>query len=250
MVYTYKHTSFNDAKAPYAQIKQSLRDDLFAGKWLPGALMPSEAELVTRFGVSRMTVNRALRELQAEGLIERVQGVGTFAAHPHRVVSTLSIRDLHEEIEGRGHAHHSTVHLLASEAVTPALALQLGLVVGSTVFHSLMTHFEDGVALQLEDRYVNPSCAPDYLEQDFTRITPTRYLLQVLPYGEASYRLEASNATPQEAEFLHIQTGAACLVVVRRTTLIQLQNNVRQVEGITLVRLLHPGSLYSLQGQF
>ena len=43
--------------------------------------MPSEAELVAQFGVSRMTVNRALRELQAEGLVERVQGVGTFAAH-------------------------------------------------------------------------------------------------------------------------------------------------------------------------
>ncbi len=78
--------------------------------------MPSEAELVAQFGVSRMTVNRALRELQAEGLVERVQGVGTFAAQLHRVSSTLTIRDLHEEIAARGHRHHAEVHLARAEA--------------------------------------------------------------------------------------------------------------------------------------
>ena len=66
--------------APYARVKQHLKEGLAAGRWPPGALMPSEAELVAEFGVSRMTVNRALRELQSEGLVERSQGVGTFAA--------------------------------------------------------------------------------------------------------------------------------------------------------------------------
>src|ERR1019366_7310080 len=91
--------------APYARVKQFLKEELARGHWLPGALMPSDAELVAKFGVSRMTVTRALRELQAEGLVERVQGVGTFAAHLARVSSTLTIRDLHEEIVSRGHRH-------------------------------------------------------------------------------------------------------------------------------------------------
>ena len=52
-----------------------------------------------------------LNELRSEGLIERVQGVGTFAAHLFRVASTLRIRDLHEEITARGHRHHAEVHL-------------------------------------------------------------------------------------------------------------------------------------------
>ncbi|MBL8342051.1 MAG: GntR family transcriptional regulator, partial [Rubrivivax sp.] len=91
--------------APYLRVKQHLKDGLADGRWPPGALMPSEAELVTQFGVSRMTVSRALRELQAEGLVDRSQGVGTFAAQLHRVSSTLTIRDLHEEIESRGHRH-------------------------------------------------------------------------------------------------------------------------------------------------
>ena len=84
--------------APYARVKKHLKEGLAAGRWTPGELMPSETELVAEFGVSRMTVNRALRELQAEGLVDRSQGVGTFAAQLNRLSSTLTIRDLHEEI--------------------------------------------------------------------------------------------------------------------------------------------------------
>ena len=51
------------ALAPYARVKQHLKQELARGRFAPGALMPSEAELVARFGVSRMTVHRALREL-------------------------------------------------------------------------------------------------------------------------------------------------------------------------------------------
>ena len=101
--------------APYARVKKYLKEGLAAGRWTPGELMPSETELVAEFGVSRMTVNRALRELQAEGLVDRSQGVGTFAAHLFRLSSTLTIRDLHEEIESRGHRHHAEVHMKREE---------------------------------------------------------------------------------------------------------------------------------------
>ena len=50
---------------PFARVKQHLKDGLAQGLWPPGAPMPSEAELVAHFGVSRMTVNRAMRDLQA-----------------------------------------------------------------------------------------------------------------------------------------------------------------------------------------
>ena len=108
---------------PYQRVKHFLKAGLAAGRWPPGALMPSEAELTAEFSVSRMTVNRAIRELQAEGLVQRSQGVGTFAAPLHKVSSTLTIRDLHDEIESRGHVHHAVVHLQRAEAASAALAL-------------------------------------------------------------------------------------------------------------------------------
>jgi GntR family transcriptional regulator, histidine utilization repressor len=227
---------------PYARVKQFLKEELARGRWLPGALMPSDAELVAQFGVSRMTVTRALRELQAEGLVERIQGVGTFAAHLYRVSSTLTIRDLHEEIVSRGHRHHAEVHIAAPERAPAELAFQLGLAVGAPVFHTLIVHFENDVPLQCEDRYVNPACAPDYLEVDFSKMTPTHYLLQVAPLWEAQYSIQASSPSSQEARLLEIGPAEPCLVVVRRT--------MSRGAPITIARLVHPGSRYQIDGQF
>ncbi len=231
-----------DSAAPYARVKQHLLEGLAAGLWPAGALMPSEAELVAAFGVSRMTVNRALRELQAEGLVTRTQGVGTFAAPLHRVSSTLTIRDLHEEIEARGHRHHAELQLLRAERAAPALAAQLGLASGSRVFHSLIVHHEDGVPLQCEDRYVNPAVAPAYLEQDFKVTTPTHYLFQATALWRAQYSIEAARATAAEAKLLRIAADEPCLIVVRRT--------FTHDAAITIARLVHPGSRYLVEGQF
>lgn len=230
------------AIAPYARVKRHLKDGIAAGRWPPGALMPSEAELVAEFGVSRMTVNRALRELQAEGLVSRTQGVGTFAAPLHRVSSTLTIRDLHEEIEARGHQHHAGVHLQRAERAGAALAAQLGVPPGGRVFHTLIVHHENNVPLQCEDRYVNPAAAPDYLSVDFTRTTPTRHLFEATALWRAQYSIEAARPTAQEARLLAISRSDPCLIIVRRT--------FTRSAPITIARLVYPGSRYQLEGQF
>ena len=228
--------------APYARVKQHLKDGLAQGRWAAGALMPSESELVAQFGVSRMTVNRALKELQAEGLVDRVQGVGSFAAQLHKVSSMLRLRDVHDEIAERGHRHQARVHLQAEEAASSGLAAQLGVSPGSAVFHTCIVHLENGVPLQVEDRYVNPGEAPQYLAQDFTQITPTHYLFEATALWRAQYTIESSLPTPQEAQWLGIAAADPCLVVVRRT--------MSRTGVITLARLVHPGSRYVLEGQF
>ena len=229
-------------RPPYARVKQYLKDALENGRWAPGEQMPSEAELVAQFGVSRMTVHRALRELQDAGLITRLQGVGTFAAQLNRVSSMLTINDIQEEIHARGHRHDATVHLKRAEPAPAALAARLGLASGATVFHTLIVHHEHGVALQCEDRYVNPACAPDYLDVDFTQMTPTHYLLDVAPLWEAQVSIEAALPTAQEAKLLGIARVDPCLIVVRGT--------VSRGVPVTLARLVHPGSRYTLESQF
>ena len=228
--------------APYARVKQHLKDGLAQGRWAPGALMPSEAELVAQFEVSRMTANRALRELQAEGLVERTQGVGTFAAQLHRVSSTLTIRDLHEEIESRGHQHQATVHAQVREKASAKLAAQLGVPAGNAVFHTVIVHHENGVPLQCEDRYVNPACAPSYLDQNFTRTTPTHYLFEVTALWRAQYSIESARPTALESRLLGIAADEPCLVVTRRT--------FTRDAVITIARLVHPGIRYTLEGSF
>lgn len=226
----------------YLKVKNHLREGMASGRWKPGDLLPSEAELGTEFGLSRMTVNRALRELHQEGLVERVQGVGTFVAQLHRIASTLTVRDVHEEIAQRGHRHDAQVHVLEQIRADEAQARLFGLVAGSPLFHSLIVHLENGVAIQCEDRLVNPAVAPDYLQLDFSQNTPTRYLLEVAPLSEARYTIESLLPGELEARMLGISRRDPCLVVKRST--------YSRGVAVTHVRLTHPGSRYLLEGTF
>src|SRR6266446_1975181 len=66
----------------YLEVYTALSRDLQSGRWKHGDRMPTEAELVVTFGVSRITVARAMRDLQSAGLVKRRAGSGTFATSP------------------------------------------------------------------------------------------------------------------------------------------------------------------------
>jgi len=80
--------------ALYEKVKRHVVERIQAGEWVSGARVPSENELVQSLGVSRMTVHRALRELSSQGLLARVQGVGTFVAPAHAKSELLEVRDI------------------------------------------------------------------------------------------------------------------------------------------------------------
>jgi GntR family transcriptional regulator, arabinose operon transcriptional repressor len=88
------------ARAPkYRQVFAALRRDIQIGRFTQGTRLPSEADLVRAFGASRITVGRAVRELQAAGLVERRVGSGTYVkvARPAGALSFgLLIPDLGE----------------------------------------------------------------------------------------------------------------------------------------------------------
>ena len=226
----------------YEQVKAFIKTRISAGTWKPGDPVPSEAALAAQFGISRMTVNRALRELTAEGMVTRVQGSGTRVAELHRISSRLTIRDIHEEVVERGHVHTTRVLMVEAEKASADLARTLGLRTGARVFHTMLVHLENGVPIQYEDRYVNPAAAPDFLETDFTRTTPTHHLLQHAPLTEASYSIEACLPTAQEARQLGIKRGEPCLAMMRRT--------VSGAHVASVARLIYPGTRYSFAGQF
>jgi GntR family histidine utilization transcriptional repressor len=226
----------------YEQVKGWIRQHIASGEWKPGDVVPSEATLAERFAISRMTANRALRELATEGLVDRVQGSGTRVAQLHRISSQLVIRDIHEEVAERGHVHSTRVVKVAQEKAGPELAGSLGVRKGARVFHSVLVHLENGVPIQYEDRYVNPQAAPAYLETDFTLVSPTLHLLQHAPLTEASYTIEACLPSADEARALDIRVNEPCLVMMRRT--------VSGANVASVARQLYPGTRYSFSGQF
>ncbi|HUD57664.1 MAG TPA: GntR family transcriptional regulator [Terracidiphilus sp.] len=68
------------ANQKYREISRSLQNDISLGRYQPGDRLPSEIELVDRFAASRMTIFRAMRELQALGIVERKVGSGTYVS--------------------------------------------------------------------------------------------------------------------------------------------------------------------------
>jgi GntR family histidine utilization transcriptional repressor len=231
------------SRAPaYSLVKTFIRERISSGEWRPGDPVPSEATLVEQFQVSRMTVNRALRELSTEGLVTRAQGSGTRVAQLHRISSTLRIRDVQEEVAERGHVHGSRVLTVERVKASADVARALRLRAGSFVFHTTMLHFENGVPIQCEDRYVNPAAAPGYLKADFSAETPTHYLLMHAPLTQASYAIEACRPSAQEAAWLQIGLNEPCLAMIRRT--------VSGPNVASLARLVYPGSRHSFTGDF
>jgi GntR family histidine utilization transcriptional repressor len=226
----------------YGQVKSFIRTRVASGDWKPGDPVPSESTLMEQFGISRMTVNRALRELANEGIVVRVQGSGTRVAQLHRISSTLTIRDIHDEVAERGHVHSVRIVSKGPHRAEPAIARALSVRTGSKVFHTVLVHLENGVPIQYEDRYVNPAAAPNFLDCDFTQITPTHYLLEHAPLTEASYSIEAWLPSGEEASLLGIHPAEPCLVMHRRT--------VSGAHVASVARLIYPGSRYAFEGKF
>lgn len=225
----------------YQRVKRMIADRIKAGTWNPGDRISSEAELVKALGVSRMTINRALRELTIEGTLTRVQGVGTFVAMSKPQAALFEVRNIAEEISERGHQHRAEILTLKAEPAPDDIAATFGLKTGARVFHSVLLHRENELPVQLEDRYVDPRHAADYLDQDFTRQTPYVYLTAIAPISEAEHIIEAVLPSATERKLLKIDAHEPCLQLTRRTW--------SAGKPVSHVRLIYPGSRYRLSGR-
>ncbi len=228
--------------ALYQRIKQKVIRDIESGRLRPDDRVPSETQLANQFNASRMTANRALKELTEEHRIVRIQGVGTFVARPKPEAALLEIKSISKEISDWGGVHSAEVLLLQEEKLSPEISEKLHLEPGSPVFHSILLHRDRGIAVQYSERFINPAVAPHYLEQDFIRITPSDYLLETAPVQEAEHVIEAVWPDETVRQRLGIEADTPCLCLTRRTW------SFDQVA--TYSCLVSPGSRYALKGRF
>lgn len=230
------------AKPRYQQLKDLIIEQISSGDLRPHDRVPSENELVESTGVSRMTANRALRELTNEGYVDRVAGIGTFVSDLKANSHLLEVRNIADEVAFRGHEHSAHVVRKLRQAVDNEVARALQISMGSNVFNVLLVHCEDGVPIQLEDRYVVTEFAPDFLKQDFAVVTPSAYLSDISPLQEADHVVRATMPDKAVQELLKMTVQEPCLVVIRRTW--------AKGKPVTYGRLHHPGSRYELSGHY
>lgn len=223
----------------YAQIKVAIARRIQEDVWPSDFQVPREEELAEEFEASPLTVRRALRELQAEGLLVRIQGRGTFVVGPRMQCAIFELKDVSEEIEDGGGVHTSEVISLQALAADDPLAKLLQLPPDTPVFHSRILHKEDGTPIQIEDRFVNAREASGYLEQDFARITPHDYLLRETEVTSVDNTIRAVRPDAESCRLLQIDETQPCLLLDRRTW--------RDEVPVTRSRFLYPGDRYRLR---
>lgn len=224
----------------FSKIKQYIYSKIASGEWPENHPVSSENALAQQFSVSRMTARRALQELADEGLVVRSKGSGTYVAPLKSQTSFMAIRNIADEIRARQHEYTAYVHTLRQVPASGPVAEQLEVAVGTPVFFSVITHSENGVPVQVEERYVNPAVAKDYLKQDFHIMTPHEYLSAVAPLTEASHQIEAVSPSAMVCEWLELSKREPCLRIIRRTW--------SDAGVVTYAVLTHPGSRFVLGG--
>lgn len=231
-----------DALPRYQQLKALIIGRISRGELQPSDRVPSENELVDATGVSRMTANRALRELNDEGYVNRVAGVGTFVADFKAASHVLEVRNIADEIALRGHSHSSALLLQTTTKANSTVAAALEIEAGVDVFHLKLTHLESDIPIQIEDRFVLPQFFPELLAQDFTTTTPSAYMTSVSPLQEAEHIVRAEMPSVDVRRHLKMGSDEPCLVVTRRTW--------AQGKTVSFAHLYHPGSRFELSGHY
>ncbi|OWJ74222.1 GntR family transcriptional regulator [Haematobacter massiliensis] len=198
-----------------------MRDEVLrrirAREWPPGAAIPNEADLAVEFGCARATVNRALRDLAAAGVLERRRRAGTRVAAAPAGRAQLEIPVLHRDVEESGAAYGYRLISRATEPPPLPLALRLGLDPARPLLHLCSLHLADDAPHVFEDRWINPAAVPEILSVDLERVSANEWLVENTPFSAGDMRISAEAAEAEVARYLGAAAGAALLVVERST---------------------------------
>jgi len=198
-------------------VRDEVRRRIVRRSWRPGEFIPHEADLAKEFGCARATVNRALRELAEEGILDRRRKAGTrVALNPVRK-ARLEIPVIRDEIESRGFAFSHRVLSRGLQEPPAQVRARMGLQSGSELLHVETLYAADGAPYVYEDRWVNPNAVASVVKESFADISPNEWLVREVPFEGGDFTFSAMTATLAEALVLGCPEGEALFVLDRMT---------------------------------
>lgn len=244
----------------YQRIKNAILDNIHSGKWQAGNAISTEMALAEEFGVSRMTVNRALKELSEERVLERRQGSGTFVAQQQFNHTFVEVRNIAQDLKSANRDYQARVvskrcitaamlndelrRKFGLEKVVETSELKEGKSIDSeaaVLYEVKIIHFADGLPIQFEERWVDALKVPKFIEQDFSVVNTSDYLIAKSPLERGSYTIRALAAPDEIAALLQIAPQSPTLVLRRQTY------SAGQV--LTFVKMWHAGERYQFSGE-
>jgi GntR family transcriptional regulator len=206
------------AAAPlFAQVRDALRTEILSGAFGPGDRLPSESELIDRFGVSRITVRQAIAELQSGGLVHTVNGKGSFVTRPGRGQAQGPLVGVLEAMRKRGIRARGRLLSHRRVAANRTVARALELPEGSPLGAVTVLRYRDDEPFVVGTTWCDPAiagrlAAQDLVEQDVAsaieiglglRAAATRVRVMA---RAADRRTAARLAYPPGAPLLRIHT--------------------------------------------
>jgi GntR family transcriptional regulator len=201
----------------YEQIKQRLRGEIARGTYQPGDKLPSEQELLQRFGVSRITVRQAISDLERDGLVTRRHGKGTFVTATRITQDLVRLTDFVEDMEQAGLTPSSRVLAHATAPAEPSVRAALHLAEGALAYRieRLRLAEDQPIALDitwLPDHYGRLLDQADLAHETIFRFLETRHHLSI---DQGIFTFSATNATPEQAQHLGLAPGTALFCIER-----------------------------------
>lgn len=235
----------------YLRIKHAILENIHAGIWTSGVAIPAEITLAQNFGVSRMTVNRAIKELEAERILQRIQGSGTYVAQQKYNNVHIEIQNIANDIRSSHQRYHAQVLTLGSlnheQLTTPENRWLAELFFGGTpsdddrLYRVDIVHHGDDLPIQYEQRWVNAKLCADFIHQDFEKTNTSDYLISRVPLEYGDYQIQAVMPPHEVRTALLMTEGEPALLHTRHTK--------SQGMAVTFVNMWHAGSRFSFGGQ-
>ena len=198
----------------YLQIAESLTDQIESGSMAPNTRLPAEREFCAMLGINRMTLRQALSLLEAQGLIERRQGKGTFVAAPKIEREAGRLEPFTWTMQRQGYVPGARLILFERRYVEASAARELNLPISATVYYGHRLRLINQEPVMLERFTIPADRFPGFEKYDLSQ----RSIYEVMEseYGVSVVRarqsLEPIVASEYEAQLLGIEIGAPLML--------------------------------------
>jgi GntR family transcriptional regulator len=225
----------------YFQIYQQLLDQIHSGTLQPGQPVPSEPELASSLGVSRMTARQAVKALCDAGVAYSQRGLGTFVSGSKQVKTSTELLSFTQETKSRGSRPSSRVLAFDEVAADDEVAGALHLGPEARVFRLKRVRIADSVPMSVEECFLPPKLCPKLLENcdprtSLYQVLSQKYRIRMTAADEVA---EASLAHAEDARLLRIKKGSPVFLLTR----ISFAESSRPVE---FVRSIYRGDRWKL----
>lgn len=207
----------NESVQPlYAQIKEALKQRILEGDYVAHERLPSESELMKVYGVSRITVRQALRDLHTDGLVFSVQGKGTFVSRPKAVQDIQRLQGFGEAMTPQGYETSTRVIEVQETRAAPEVAEALNISRGNKVVELKRIRYLNREPISIDNSFFPLEIGEKLLGRDMTQdIFPLLENEFGIGLGHADLKIEAVSASEDVSKHLNIDNGSSILRIQR-----------------------------------